>query len=114
MAYPQPPPPPPEPPPQAPEPRDPFFIDTRKPSPSAIGKSARMDKPGKTPKFLLLVATICWPIASVLYGGYEHAKWRQWGNDFATAASYDAISTVTGLYFIFAIICLAWWFYVKD
>jgi len=116
-SIPQPPPPPPEPPPPQPDqppPRDPFFIDTRKLPPLAAGKSARVDKPGKTPKFLLLVATICWPIASVLYGGWEYRRALKWGEDRAAIAAMHASWDVFWVYVTSAVICLAWWFYVKD
>jgi hypothetical protein len=101
---------------------------------------AAKSSPTKFPKFLLLVATIAWPIAALGWGQVQYSLEMGKGEKIAGADLYmvvyvggrrDVITGdlmrlhadnawqaglihVTVLYGFTALLCLAWWFYAKD
>lgn len=88
------------------------LIDVGPRIPPATRRSAR--KADKTPRLVLLVATICWPVVAFAWGAIRYRQSRPWGEFDALAALRSGVSAATGLYMIVALICLAWWFYARD
>lgn len=129
MSYP--PLPPPEPPPQQPEQ---FAFRS-----GIVGEYRRAKKSAtKLPKFMLLAATVVWPLAAFGWGqvcysssmsGVQKVAGDEylvpWGSEKrlqsgqivrmrADASRWEGIKNVSIGYAVIAAVCLAWWFYAQD
>jgi hypothetical protein len=123
------------PPPQPPDPPENFSINVR-----GVANEYRRAKksPTKLPKFVLLAATIIWPLAAFGWGQVRYVAEMstakhvssdeylvRWGSETrlqsgqivrlrASSARWLGMTHVSIAYAVVAIGCLAWWFYAKD